>query len=225
MLRNYILISFRNLRKHFSYALINILGLGLGLATCLLLTTWIRHELSYDRFHAKAQRTYRSSLEYSFGGQTSRTAVSPNALLPALLEMPEIETGVRVFNQSAWSPYIVRYGDKLFQENDFYVADSTFFEVFSFPLIKGNPHTALVKPYSVILTESMAKKYFADEDPLEKTLQVNTDLTYTVTGVMEDPPSNSLQQFDFIGSFNSINAGRGNLTWWSANYQTYFVLH
>lgn len=107
MLKNYLLISFRSLRKHFSYSLINILGLGLGLATCLLLVTWIRHELSFDKFHEKADRIYRFSLEYGNGGQTASTSVSPTALLPAILSLPEAETGGTVL-QSFWKKSVDR---------------------------------------------------------------------------------------------------------------------
>ena len=224
MLRNYLLISLRNLKKHFTYSLINIVGLGLGLATCLLLVTWIRHEVSYDRFHEKADRIYRASMEYSFGGQTNKTNVSPTALLPVLLKnFAEIENGVRVYNPSSWSPFIVRKDEKLFQEGRFYYADSTFFGIFSFPLLQGDVRTVLVKPRSVVLTQTMAKKYFGDEDPLGKALQINNQADYTVTGVMEDVPSNSVLQFDFIGSFSSLDAAREQI-WWSANYQTFFLL-
>lgn len=225
MLKNYILISFRNLRKHFSYSFINITGLGLGLATCLLLVLWISHELSYDQFHKNSDRIYRGSLEYGFGGQVAKTSVSPNALLPALKNFPEVEEGVRVFNLSAWNPFIVRYQDALFQEDHFYFADSSFFKVFSFSLLKGNPDKALTEPYSVILTKKIAKKYFGDEDPIGKTLTINNSREYKITGLMEDAPDNSLLQFEFIASFNSLGAGRGELTWWNANYQTFVLLH
>jgi putative ABC transport system permease protein len=224
MIKNYLQIGFRNLKKHFSYSLITIVGLGLGLATCLLLVTWIRHELSYDRFNEKADRIYRASLEYSFGGQVARTSVSPTALLPAVLTLPETETGARVVNPSGWSPYIVAYDDKLFQENKFYAADSTFFDVFSYRLIKGNPKKALTEPYSVIVTESTAKKYFDTQDPIGKILKVNSTRDYVVTGIIEDAPTNSLIQFDFISSFSSLRAGRDQPIWWSANYQTFVVL-
>jgi putative ABC transport system permease protein len=224
MIKNYLLISFRNLRKHFSYSLINILGLGLGLATCLLLFTWIRHELSYDKFNEKYDRIYRSSLEYSFGGQVARTSVSPTALLPTLMTLPETETGVRVYNASSWNAYIVKNGERIFQEKRFYAADSTFFKVFSYKLIKGNPKTALVEPNTVILTESMVRKYFGDEDALGKVLQVNGNKDYTVTGIIEDVPTNSLLQFDFLCSFSSLRVASQELQWWSANYQTFVVL-
>jgi putative ABC transport system permease protein len=224
MIKNYLLITLRNLRKHFFYSLINIAGLALGLATCFLLFSWITHELSYDKFHEKSQRIYRVSMEYSFGGQVVRPSVSPTALLPALMTLPETETGVRVYNPSLRLPHVVKYGDKLFEETKFYLADSTFFDVFTFKLVHGDRAKALTEPYSVILTEAMAKKYFGEENPVGKTLFINNARDYKVTGVIENPPSNSLMRFDFIGSFSSIAAGTDQPTWWSANYQTYVLL-
>jgi putative ABC transport system permease protein len=217
MLKNYLRIGFRNLRKHLSYSMINILGLGLGLATCVLLVTWIRHELSYDKFHKNADHIYRASL--------AAASVSPTALLPALMSLPETRTGVRIYNPSARNPYIVRHGNNLFLESDFYAADSTFFDVFSFQLLKGNRQKALTQPYSVILTESMVKKYFGSDDPLGKLLRINDTQDYVVTGVMEDVPSNSLLHFDFLCSFSSLQAARSTPSWWSANYQTFVVIH
>lgn len=223
MIRNYLLISFRNLRKHFSYSSINIVGLGLGLATCLLLVIWIKHELSYDKFHLKTDRIYRVSLEYGFGGKVSRTAVSGTALLPALTSLPETETGVRVYNCASRTPYIVRSGEKVFHERHFYAADSSFFDVFSFNLVKGNPKEALTKPYTLIVTETTSKKYFGNEDPIGKVLRINDSRDYLVTGVMEDVPANSHMKFDFLCSFTSLAAGREEPIWWSANYQTFIV--
>ena len=224
MFRNYVLIGIRSLQKHRFYSIINIAGLGLGLAACLLLVTWIIHELSYDKFHNNAGRIYRSSLEYSFGGQTAKTSVSPTALLPMLQKnFAEVETGVRLYNPSAWNPYIIRQEQKLFQEEKFFYADSTFFQVFSFPLVQGNTSKVLTEPNSVVLTQSSAKKYFGNEDPMGKTIQVNNQKDYVVTGVMEDVPTNSLIQFDFIGSFSSLEASKEQI-WWSANYETYVLL-
>jgi putative ABC transport system permease protein len=145
--------------------------------------------------------------------------------LPALLSLPETETGVRVYNPSGFQPYIVKKDDKLLQERKFYVADSTFFDVFSYRLLKGNAHDVLARPYQVVLTEAMATKYFGNEDPLGKTLFVNGTQDYVVTGVMENVPSNSLLQFDFVASFMSLSAARERPTWWSANYQTFVVVH
>lgn len=224
MIKNYLLVAVRHLKKHFTYSSINVIGLGLGLATCLLLVTWIRHELSFDRFHAKADRIYRGSLEYSFGGQTSKTSVSPTALLPAMQKnFQEVENGVRIYNPASFNPYMVRVDDKLFQESKFYFADSTFFRVFSFSLIKGNADKALTAPRSVILTETMARKYFGDNDPMGKVLLVNNKNEYTVTGLMKDVPDNSHIQFDFLASFSTLPAATEQI-WWSANYQTFCLL-
>lgn len=224
MIKNYLLTSIRNLRKHFVYSVINITGLGLGLAICLLLVVWISHELSYDKFYEKSDRIYRAALEYSFGGQVVKTSVSPTALLPSLEKnFAEVETGVRVYNPSAWRSYIVRYEDNVFEEGDFYFADSTFFDVFSVKLLSGDARTVLKEPYTAIVTKSTSKKYFGDEDPVGKTLVVN-DRDYTITGLVDDLPGNSVLQFDLLGSFHSLRAGREEPIWWSANYQTFVVL-
>lgn len=222
MFGNYLLIAFRNLRKHFSYSIINIAGLGLGLATCLLLSLWIRHELSYDTFHTKLDRIYRPSMEYSFGGQTKGVSVSPTIVLPTLQkEFGEVETGVRLYNSASFRPFIVRKGETMFEESRFYYADSTLFDVFDFKLVKGNPATALEGLNNMVLTQSMAKKYFGETDPIGQTLNINNRTDYVVTGVVEDLPSNSMIRFDFVASFSSLGA---ELQWWSANYQTYVVL-
>ncbi|HTE07359.1 MAG TPA: ABC transporter permease, partial [Flavitalea sp.] len=224
MFRNYLLIGIRSLFKHRFYTIINVAGLALGLSASLLLTTWIIHELSYDKFHPLGNRIYRSSLEYSFGGQTSKTAVSPTALLPTLQKnFPEVENGVRVYNSSAYRPYLVRHEHKVFQEGRFSYADSTFFQLFSFPLLQGDADKALILPNSVVVTASAAKKYFGDEDPVGKTMQVNNAKDYIVTGVMADVPTNSILQFDFLASFSSLDAAKEQI-WWSANYETFVLL-
>jgi putative ABC transport system permease protein len=224
MIKNYFIIAFRSLHKHLSYSVINVFGLSVGLATCILLVTWIKHELSYDKFNEKADRIYRGCLEYSFGGQTAKTPVSPTALLPAMQKnFAEVETGVRIYHASASNGFILRHDDKLFEERKFMYADSTFFHVFSFSLQKGNQQKALTEPNSVILSRSMAKKYFDSEDIIGKTIQVNNQADYTITGLMEDVPANSTLQFDFIASFSSLAASRETI-WWTANYETYILL-
>lgn len=224
MIKNYFTIAFRSLHKHLSYSIINVFGLSVGLATCILLVTWIKHELSYDKFNEKAERIYRGCLEYSFGGQIAKTPVSPTALFPAMQKnFAEVENGVRIYHASASNGFILRHNDKLFQERKFMYADSTFFQVFSFTLLKGNQEKALTEPNSVILTRSMAKKYFDSEDIIGKTIQVNNQTDYTITGLMEDVPANSTLQFDFIASFSSLAASKETI-WWTANYETYVLL-
>ncbi len=224
MIGNYLLIALRNLRKNFSYSIINISGLGLGLATCLLLSLWIRHELSYDRFHANIDHLYRVSMEYSFGGQTSKNSVSPTIVLPSLLKNYEdVKNGVRFYNPGAYRPIVVKNDDKMFEETKFFYGDSTFFEVFSFKLLQGDPKKALVAPNSIVVTETTAKKYFGTTDVLGKFLKVSNRSDFAITGVVQDLPSNSMIQFDMIGSFSSLDASKQAI-WWSANYQTYVVL-
>ena len=221
MIRNYLLISLRNLRKHFSYSLINIFGLGLGLATCIILVTWIRHELSFDRFHKDSQNIYRGTVEMSFGGQVNVLKSTPNKFLAELKAgFPEIENGARFYNLSSYNPFIVQYNDALFQEGQFSFADSTFFNVFSFDFIEGNPDKALKDPYAVVITESTSKKYFGTESATGKVLKVN-GADYTITGVIRDVPLNSSLQFDFLASFHSNTYGRETPQWFPANFLTF----
>lgn len=224
MLRNYFVIALRSLRKHLSYATINILGLSLGLATCILLVMWIGHELRYDRFYPRASEIYRVSLEYAAGGQVSKTALSPTALLPTLTrEFPEVEAGVRLYNPSSDNAFVLQRNDKLFEERRFYYADSTFFKVFGLELVAGNPGKALTQPQSVVFTQSMARKYFGTEDVMGKTLQVNGK-EYQVTGLLRDQPAYSVLPFDFVASFASLRQAQESPIWWSANYTTYVLL-
>lgn len=224
MVKNYLLIALRSIRKNFAYSLINIFGLGLGLTVCILIVIWIQHELSFDRFHQQNGSIYRASLEYSFGGQTSKTSVSPTALLPVLSRnFSEIKNGVRLYNPASFSPFVVSAEDKKFQESGFYFADSSFFSVFSFPLIKGAESAVLNEPNTIVFTESSAKKYFGTIDPIGKVVRVNDAREYIVTGVMKDLPDNSTLQADFIASFSTLPQSKDE-QWWSANYETFFVL-
>jgi putative ABC transport system permease protein len=226
MLQNYLLTALRSIRKNFTFSLINIFGLALGLTVTLMLAAWVTDELSYDKFHARANDIYRVSLEYGFGGQTAKTSVSPTALLPAVRKnFQEVESGVRVYNPSGYSPFIVKHEDKLFQEDHFYFADSTFFQVFSYRLLRGNPAKALTEPASVILSEAMAKKYFGNDEPVGKILNINNTREYTVTGIIEDAPGNSYLKYDFIGSFASLRQATEQFSWWSANYQTFVLVN
>ncbi|MBT1685773.1 ABC transporter permease [Dawidia soli] len=224
MIRNYFVIALRSIRKHLSYAAINILGLSLGLATCMLLMMWIGHELRYDRFYPRASAIHRVSLEYAAGGQVSKIALSPTALLPTLVrEFPEVEAGVRLSNPSDDNAFVLQHGDKLFEEQHFYYADSTFFKVFGLELAAGNPDKALTQPQSVVFTQSMAKKYFGTDDVMGKTLQVNGK-EYQVTGLLRDQPGYTMLPFDFIASFVSLRQAHEPPIWWSANYTTYVLL-
>ncbi|MEZ4851226.1 MAG: ABC transporter permease [Bacteroidia bacterium] len=224
MLKHYFIIAFRNIRKHAGYSLINIFGLATGLAACLLLMLYVGHELSFDKFHEKADRIYRVSMEFKGPDFAEHVAISPTAALPVMKrEFPEVIDGVRLYPTGTFRPSVIEYKDKQFQEGGFMYADSTFFDVFSFHLLKGNPQTCLNAPKSVVLTETMVKKYFGEEDPMGKILKIGNNRDFQVTGVIADFPSNSHFSADFIGSFSSLSVAKQEI-WGSANYQTYLVL-
>ena len=225
MLKNYFKTALRNLINHKVISLINICGLAVGFTCCILLVIFIQHELSYDKFHTQYDEIYRANLNYSFGGSISGGITSPTALLPSLLrEVPEVKTGVRVFNSGRFGPSVVQYQDQVFQEPRFFYADSTFFEVFDFNLIRGDAGQALKRPNSIILTSSTAKKYFGDADAVGKSIKVDNNTDYEVTGILEEIPPNSHLHFDFLASFSSLNASKREI-WGSANHYTYVVLN
>lgn len=224
MFKNYLTVAWRNLQKRKAYAFINISGLAVGIACAFLILAYVHHELSYDQFHEKKDRLYRASMKGNFGGRDFETTSTPTALMPTLKrEFPEVEEGVRVFNSGSFGPTIVKYEDKLFDESRFFFADSTFFEVFSFPLLSGDPKTALNQPNSVVLTVSTALKYFEYGEAVGKVIRANDSKDYVVTGIMDDLPDNSHIKFDFLASFSSLGASKEEI-WWSANYLTYFTL-
>ena len=222
MFKNYLKIALRNLFHHKVLSGINILGLAAGISCCLLIALYVYNETSYDRFHKKAHRIVRVTMEYGFDGVINKIAVTGNKVFPAFKRnFAEVENGVRMFNLGA----IVKYDNKLFEEDRFVFVDSTFFDIFSFKLLKGNPLTVLQNPNTVVLTEFSAKKYFGSEDAIGKILRVNNEKDYTVTGVVTDCPVNSQIKFDFLASFSSLE---GDIykkeKWWNANYYTYLLL-
>ena len=229
MLKNYFKIAFRNLARFKIYSFINIAGLAVGMAVSILIILYIQEELSYDKFHKNADRIYRLSREWFNEGGTSslhlaRVAPPIGPLLKN--DFPNtIEEVTRVI--SDYSTFL-RVDNKTFVEDKFFWAEDNFFKIFSFKMIKGNPETALKDPYSVVLTESMAKKYFGNEDPIGKTILYERQNSLKVTGVIEDVPENSHFKFDFLGSFITLNdyIGVENLTtnWGSNNYVTYLLL-
>jgi putative ABC transport system permease protein len=201
MLKNYIKISVRNLLKHKSFSVINILGLAVGLACCLLITLFVLDEVSYDRYHKNGDRIYRVTKTNLGKEGDLRWAVTASAYAPSLLnEFPEIEAAVRFYRRKP----LVRVDDNYFNEDRFFFADSSVFEVFSFDLLRGDPESALSRPFTVVLTEETARKYFGDEDPIGRTIAYERDYEFTVTGVVQDPPSNSHFGFDFLASFVSL---------------------
>lgn len=223
MLKNYILIALRNIKRQLAYSMINIFGLAIGLACCILIGVYVINESSYDKFHSNADRIYRVNLTFKSSNRTKKTYMTPTALLPTLKdEFTEVKEGVRILHQGSFRPVVVINGNHKFQEKEFLYTDSTFFDIFSFDLINGNPKTCLRDPMSLVITKSTAEKYFGPDDALGKTLKVN-DTDYNITGIVADVPHNSHIQFDFLASFTSKSASQQQI-WGSANYATYVQL-
>lgn len=221
MFRNYFKTAFRNLWKNRSFTAINLLGLTIGITCCLLIGLYIQHELSYDNFQEKRERTVRVIMEYSFGNKTSMGNYTSTKVAPAFKKnFPEVEAGVRMFQ----GRNVVKYQDKLFNESNLVYADSNFFQLFSFKLLQGNPQNALQGPNKVIVTVAAARKYFGNENPIGKVMGIGADATaYEVTGVTEDCPSNSQIKYDMLLSFSSLGPAQ-EVTYWDANYTTYLLL-
>ncbi|HYM94568.1 MAG TPA: ABC transporter permease [Chitinophagaceae bacterium] len=221
MIKHYFKTALRNLRKNKAFSFINILGVTVGLTCCLLMVLYIRHELSYDGFQKNGDRLVRVIMEYSEGGSVMKGNFTSTKVAPAFKRnFPEVEQAVRMYEGTR----VVHYQDKLFDEKSFMYADSTFFDMFSFKLLKGNPQYALSGPNVVVLTQSAAKKYFGNDDPIGKIIKVgSTEADYQVTGVIEDCPSNSQIKYDFLASFSSLGVTQED-TYWDANYTTYFLL-
>lgn len=199
MFRSYVTIALRILRKQKIYAFINIAGLSVGMACSLFIFLWVLDELSYDRYHVNADRIFRVIKHGKGGDNEYYTALSPTPLAQALKdEFPEILEATRISDDS---PRFFRYRDKGFNESRVVFADANIFKVFTIPLLSGNPDTALREPYTMIITQSMAEKYFGAEDPLGKALKMDENTDILITGVAEDIPHNSHFHYDFIGSF------------------------
>src|SRR5450432_595612 len=221
MLKNYFKVAWRNLKKNKLYSFVNIVGLTVGITSCVLIGLYIGHEWSYDRFHRNADRIVRITTEYSNGGTVESFAQTGTKVGPQFKRtFPSIEAFTRTFKFAR----VISYHDKVFNEKNFFYADSDFFHIFSFRLVEGNPAIALNAPHQLVITESTAKKYFGKEDPMGKILFVANSDNYTVTGVIQDAPANSQMKFDFIGSFSSLSASKYE-EWGTANYITYFLLN
>ena len=203
MIKNYLKIAFRNLWRHKAFSFLNIMGLTVGMAACFLIFLYIQFELSYDSFHTKADRIYRIVCDIKTPTEVIKSsgpswAVPPNAKQ----EFAEIESFVRIAGDDN---VLIRNGDIKFQEENSMWADSTFFKTFDFKLVKGNPETALKEPFSIVLSETTAKKYFGKKDALGKTLLITGDaFPATVTGIMKDIPENSQIKGDLVLSMSTI---------------------
>ncbi len=222
MFTNFIKIALRNIIKHKSYVFINVLGLSIGIACSILIVLFVLQELNYDKFNDKFKRICRLYLSAKIGPSEVEGAYTASPTAGAFVqEFPEVEDAVRMDN---WGEVVVKYEDKSFIEKHFMLADSSFFNIFSIPLIQGDPSTALNKPYTVVITKETSQKYFGNEDPVGKMIRVNNDTSYfTITGVIEKVPVNAHFEFDLLASFLTHRRAKDNF-WLSNSFYTYLLL-
>ncbi|WP_299457290.1 ABC transporter permease [uncultured Microscilla sp.] len=226
MLKNYLKISLRNLSRHKIYTFINIAGLSIGMACALLLYLYINDELSFDRYHEKADRIYRVSTWFKLEGKPPQYFASSSERLAPVLpkEFPnEVAQSVRLFRGTEKKP--IRYKDKKLYLNGIHYADSNYFKVFSHKLIKGDPNKVLTQPNSIVLTKTVAKQFFGRAgNAIGKVIKVFDNQSNKVTGVMEDLPKNSHLRFPALVSYATIYDPKDVNGWGSANYYTYVLL-
>ena len=219
MISNYLKVAVRNLMRNKVFSAINILGLAIGMACCMLILLYVQDELSYDRHHENADRIFRLADEVRVSGKTYRVAVTPFQMGPALVQdYPTVVDAVR-FSRDIGEKTLVETGEESFYEPGVMFTDSNIFRVFDFPLSNGDPQTALREPYSIVLSAAMARKYFGDDDPMGRPLSVDRKL-YKVTGILEEPTYNTHLQFDFLATpIESDDDG-----WIAHSYYTYLLL-
>lgn len=221
MFTNYLKTAFRSLRKQGGYTLINLFGLALGLACCLLIMLYVVDEWSFDRYHTKADRIYRLNIDIKFGGNSMNMAVTPDPVGPTLKQdYPQVEQFVRLHQRGTYP--VKRAGTiNTLREENITFADSTLFDVFTLPLISGDPRRALTQPYTVVISEAAARRHFGNQDPVGQTLVFDKQ-DYKVTGLMRDMPTNTHFHADFFLSMASDDYPWGQ--WLSNNHHTYIVL-
>lgn len=225
MLDNYLKLAYRNILKHKRYAFLNIIGLAVGLGACLLMASYVIHELSFETMHPDRNRIFRINGRIPMGGQVLLNAVVAPPFGPAAEEsLPEIEESVRILRRHNVP---VQIDDRDFKENLMFFAEQEILEVFAIPLLRGNPKTVLEAPFTVIIDETLAHKYFDDRDPIGKTLHLTLHRTFEfqVTGVMRDMPSNTVLRTPMIASFATLYQTHGEVAqqWNSWGMITTFV--
>ena len=222
MFSNLIKHSLRSFKRQRAYIVINILGLSIGIACSLLISLYVINEASYDKYNTKRDRIYRAILNGKIGGQEVTVASSPAIMGSTMLkEFPEIEDFLRM---NGSGPTVIEYNNQTFTEDHLVEADSSFFNFFSIPVLKGDPKNLLNAPRKAVLSESTAKKIFGNENPIDKPIRIGSDsVRYTVTGVMADIPQNSHFEANIISSFMT-NPRSKNTVWMSNSFSTYFLL-
>ena len=221
MLKNFFKIAFRNLLRNKGFSAINITGLAVGMASAILIFLWIQNEISYDQFHEKKDRIYEAWNRARFDGKLMCWNTTPKILARTLEhDLPEVERAVRV----NWgSNFLFSIGDKRITKTGNMV-DTGFLQLFSFPLLKGNPSTALNDMHSIVLTEACAKSFFGNEEAMGKTLKVENKDNFTVTGIIKDLPNNTRFKFDYLLPWSYLNYRKEDDSSWGNNSTRTYVL-
>ncbi|UZR97995.1 ABC transporter permease [Chondrinema litorale] len=231
MFKNYLLVYLRNLKRQKTQSIINISGLALGLASFALIFLWVQFELSYDAFHTKGDRIYRLAGGVQTESETFQQAVTSPPIGPQLLaDFPEVEAAVRFDRNNA----VVKKNTTLIAENNLLFTDPSFFDAFDFKLKSGDANSALKEPFSLVLSESMARRYFGDENPIGETITMflydagNQGAEYKITGIVEDCPQNSHIQYEALGSFSTLETVQPQVLqsdgWFFNGFYTYLLL-
>jgi putative ABC transport system permease protein len=226
MIKNYLTVAIRNLSRNKGFTFINIMGLALGITSGLLIVLYIVDELSYDRYNPRVANLYRANLDVKYGDNADTYASQAAAFGPKVKQdFPEVSEAARIV-PAFYHPtgFRIRKGNSTLQEKSIVYADPGLFAVFSFPLLEGNPATALQDPNTVVLTESAAKKYFGRTDIVGETLLLDDTANYKVTGVMKDIPRQSHFRFDLFLSLASLDESRDPNNWGGGGYNTYLML-
>ena len=227
MLKNYMMVALRTVRRQKGYAAINIVGLAVGLACCLLIGIYVYHEATYDRFHEHTDRIYRLIYNWEEG----RDALPPPRAdfwawgsaapgPPLAADFPEVEQMVRF---SGGHTLLLSREDRSFQEEDYYFVDPAVFQMFDFELLRGTPETVLDEPDTIVLTETAARKYFGDTDPMGQTLIVSNEIPIRVTGLMADLPSNTHFKIDMLISISAFERRAQDYKFQSWGYVDFFT--
>ncbi|HVN59329.1 MAG TPA: ABC transporter permease [Bacteroidales bacterium] len=222
MLKHLLLHSFRSYKRQRAYIFINILGLSIGIACSLVIALYVINESGYEKFNVKRDRIFRLILNGKLGGQELIGAFTPAPMAETMgREFPEVESTLRI---NGWGPTVVEYNNQKFKEDHVMEADSTFFDFFSIPVLKGDVRNLLNAPYKVVVTESTARKMFGSENPIDKTIRLGDDtVKYVVSGVMSDFPSNTHFEANYLISFMTNPYSR-NKIWLNNNLETYLLL-
>ncbi len=226
MFRNYLLVAIRNLFRNRISSLVNILGLAIGMAAFVLIIQYVRFELSYDNFHKNEDQIFRIQQDrYDKGKLSTQWAAGASAVGHALYEnYEEVENFTRFQKIGG----VMSFGEKKFREQEIYMADTSFFDIFSFKVLKGDPHTALREPYKMMLSQSTARKYFGDQDPVGRSMRFNGGVELEITGVFEDIPRNSHLKPEIIASWETMVQFQGqdiNTAWLWDGFFNYILLH